>query len=183
MLTIQWLKIAGVKTIVGIDIQSEKLKQALDLGVTDTIDPSVQDLEEEISRITNGLGVDIAMECAGTKITEEQCLLVTKKGGKIGFQGITYSDVLIKQRAFEKIFRSELTIKGFWNSYSTKGFWNSYSTPFPGKEWFDSITFLESGRLSASHMISHRFPLEYLQRAFDLAVNRSESFNKIMIML
>lgn len=174
MLTIQWLKIAGVKTIIGIDIQSEKLGQALDLGVNDTIDPSVQDLEEEISRITNGLGVDIAMECAGTKITEEQCLLVTKKGGKIGFQGITYSDVLIKQRAFEKIFRSELTIKGFWNSYST---------PFPDKEWFDSITFLESGRLSASHMISHRFPLEYLQRAFDLAVNRSESLNKIMIML
>ncbi|HJE17994.1 MAG TPA: zinc-binding dehydrogenase [Enterococcus casseliflavus] len=174
MLTIQWLKIAGVKTIIGIDIQSEKLKQALDLGVTDTIDSSVQDLEKEISRITDGLGVDIAMECAGTKITEEQCLLVTKKDGKIGFQGITYSDVLIKQRAFEKIFRSELTIKGFWNSYSA---------PFPGKEWFDSITFLESGRLSASHMISHRFPLEYLQRAFDLAVNRSESFNKIMIML
>jgi len=41
-----WLKIAGVKTIIGIDIQSEKLKQALDLGVTDTIDPSVQDLEK-----------------------------------------------------------------------------------------------------------------------------------------
>lgn len=104
MLTIQWLKIAGVKTIIGIDIQSEKLKQALDLGVTDTIDPSVQDLEKEISRITDGLGVDIAMECAGTKTTEEQCLLVTKKDGKIGFQGITYSDVLIKQRAFEKSF-------------------------------------------------------------------------------
>lgn len=93
-----------MKTIIGIDIQSEKLKQALDLGVTDTIDPSVQDLEKEISRITDGLGVDIAMECAGTKITEEQCLLVTKKDGKIGFQGITYSDVLIKQRAFEKSF-------------------------------------------------------------------------------
>ncbi|MDB1689558.1 zinc-binding dehydrogenase [Enterococcus casseliflavus] len=46
MLTIQWLKIAGVKTIIGIDIQSEKLKQALDLGVTDTIDPSIQDLEK-----------------------------------------------------------------------------------------------------------------------------------------
>ena len=46
LLTIQWLKIAGVKTIIGIDIQSEKLKQALDLGVTDTIDPSVQDLEK-----------------------------------------------------------------------------------------------------------------------------------------
>lgn len=174
LLTIQWLEIAGVKTIIGIDIQSEKLEQAIDLGVTDTINPSLQDLETEISRITDGLGVDIAMECAGTKITEEQCLLVTKKGGKIGFQGIAYSDVLIRQRAFEKIFRSELTIKGFWNSYSA---------PFPGKEWFDSITFLESGRLSVSHMISHRFPLEDLQRAFDLAVNRSESFNKIMIML
>ena len=46
LLTIQWLKIAGVKTIIGIDIQSEKLKQALDLGVADTIDPSVQDLEK-----------------------------------------------------------------------------------------------------------------------------------------
>ncbi|MCZ6925835.1 MAG: hypothetical protein O7D30_11515 [Rickettsia endosymbiont of Ixodes persulcatus] len=32
------------------------------------------------------LGVDISIECAGSVITQEQCLLVTKKGGLIGYQ-------------------------------------------------------------------------------------------------
>ena len=52
-----------------------------------------EDLESLIFEITKGLGVDIALECAGSKVTEEQCLLVVRKGGKIGYQGIAYSDV------------------------------------------------------------------------------------------
>jgi L-iditol 2-dehydrogenase len=118
------------------------------------------------------MGVDIAIECAGSKITEEQCLLITKKGGKIGYQGIAYSDVLLHQRAFENIFRREYTIQGFWNSYSA---------PFPGKEWLHSATFIEQGKIQLKDLISHRFELEDIQKAFDLTVNREESYNKVMI--
>jgi L-iditol 2-dehydrogenase len=172
ILTVQWLRLTGVKKIIGIDIDPNKLAEAKKYGVTDTINSLEEPLEKRIVELTNEMGVDIAIECAGSKITEEQCLLITKKGGKIGYQGIAYSDVLLHQRAFENIFRREYTIQGFWNSYSA---------PFPGKEWLHSATFIEQGKIQLKDLISHRFELEDIQKAFDLTVNREESYNKVMI--
>lgn len=172
ILSAQWLWLAGAKKIIGIDLDQNKLEAAKKYGVTDTINVMREPLEERIRELTDGLGVDIALECAGSVITEEQCLMVTKKGGKIGYQGIAYSDVILRQTAFENIFRRE---------YSIKGFWNSYSAPFPGKEWLHTIDFLEQKRIEVKSLISHRFSLDQLQEAFDLTVQRKESYSKVMI--
>ncbi|HEL1639964.1 galactitol-1-phosphate 5-dehydrogenase [Streptococcus suis] len=173
ILSVQWLRLAGVKKIIGIDIDPIKLEESKKYGVTDTINPLEESLEDRIADLTKGLGVDISLECAGSKITEEQCLLITRKGGKIGYQGIAYTDVLLHQRAFENIFRREYTVKGFWNSYSA---------PFPGKEWTHSVEFIEAGKINLKDMISHRFPLEDIQKAFNITVHREESYNKVMIL-
>ena len=172
ILTAQWLRLTGVKKIIGIDIDSNKISEAKKYGVTDTINSLEESLEKRIFELTDNLGVDIAIECAGSKITEEQCLLITKKGGKIGYQGIAYSDVLLRQRAFENIFRREYTINGFWNSYSA---------PFPGKEWIHSAKFIEQGKINLRDLISHRYHLGEIQKAFNLTVNREDSYNKVMI--
>ena len=71
-----------------------------------------------------------------------------------------------------KIFRREYTINGFWNSYSA---------PFPGKEWIHSAKFIEQGKIKLKELISHRYELAEIQKAFDLTVNREESYNKVMI--
>ncbi|MCQ7020462.1 hypothetical protein M9Y09_18190, partial [Clostridioides difficile] len=55
---------------------------------------------------------------SSSKITQEQCLLITKKKSKRGFLGIAYSDITLLEEAFENIFRKELELKGFWTSYS-----------------------------------------------------------------
>lgn len=172
LLAIQWLKIAGVKEIIAIDISDEKLTEAVKYGCGRTINPLKDDLEEKIYEYTNGLGVDIALECAGSKITQEQCLLITRKKGKVGYLGIAYADVTLREKAFESIFRKELTLKGFWNSYSA---------PFPGEEWKTSIDFINNGRIQLKELISHRFQLEDTQKAFNLMINREEAYNKVMI--
>ena len=81
--------------------------------------------------------------------------------------------MMMRQKAFENIFRRE---------YSIKGFWNSYSAPFPGKEWQHTIDFLQQGRIEVTSLISHYFSLDQLQEAFDLTVQRKESYNKVMIL-
>lgn len=172
-LTAQLLRLTGVKKIIGIDIDPKKLIESKKYGVTDTINSLEEPLEQRIFELTEKLGVDIAIECAGSKITEEQCLLITKKGGTIGYQGIAYSDVLLHQRAFENIFRREYTIKGFWNSYSA---------PFPGKEWSYSIELIKEGKVDLKSLISHRYNLEDIQKAFNLTVNREEFYHKVMIL-
>ncbi|TWI59312.1 galactitol-1-phosphate 5-dehydrogenase [Halalkalibacter nanhaiisediminis] len=172
MLAIQWLKIAGVKEIIAIDISDEKLAEAKAMGCERTINPLQDNLIEKVHEYTNGLGVDVALECAGSKITQEQCLLITRKKGEIGYLGIAYSNVVLSEQAFENIFRKELTLKGFWNCYSA---------PFPGEEWTKSIDFILKGRIKLKELISHRFPLEETQKAFDLMINRKETYGKVMI--
>lgn len=172
LLVVQALQLAGVKDVIAVDISPKKLEEAKAYGVRYTINSLEEDLEEKIKEYTNGLGADIALECAGSKITQEQCLRVVRKHGKIGYLGIAYSDVLLPEKSFENIFRRELTLKGFWNSYSA---------PFPGKEWTDGMEFVKQKKIRLKPMVSHRFPLEKTKEAFDMILSRKEDFNKVMI--
>lgn len=173
LMVIQCLKESGIKNIIAVDIVDEKLEVARQLGCTQTINSLNEDLKEKVLEYTGGNGADIALECAGSKITQEQCLLVTRKQGKVGYLGIAYSDVTLREEAFENIFRRELTLKGFWNAYSA---------PFPGKEWTDSISLVNSGDIILKPLISHRYPLDQVKEAFDMILNRKENYTKVMIL-
>ncbi|WP_159721403.1 galactitol-1-phosphate 5-dehydrogenase [Enterococcus sp. CSURQ0835] len=172
ILVLQWLQLAGVKKIIGIDIDPAKLAVAKKFGVTETINPQSEPLEQRVLALTDQLGADLVLECAGSPLTEEEALLVLRKGGKLGYLGIAYADILLHQQAFENIFRREYTIQGFWNSYSA---------PFPGNEWRNAIAFIEQGKIKLKPLISHRFGLDQIQQAFDLTVNKTESYNKVML--
>lgn len=173
ILVIECLKLAGVKDIIAIDIKPEKLQEAADFGCQYTINGAKEDVFTRIMEITDGVGVDIAMECAGSAITQEQCLLVTKKKGKIGFLGIAYRDLLLHEQAIENIFRREMTLKGFWNSYSA---------PFPGEAWQKGLEFVKQGRIKLKPLISHRYPVEKTKEAFDMVLQGEENYNKVMIL-
>jgi L-iditol 2-dehydrogenase len=171
-LTIQWLKVSGVERIIAVDISDKKISEAMSLGADIGINALKENPVEKIMELTNGFGVDICIECAGSKITQEQCLLVTKKKGKIGYQGIGHAGIELSEAAFEGIFRRELTIQGFWNSYSA---------PFPGQEWFKSIEYVKQKKIKLKQLISHRFSLEDTAKAFEMIGERKEEYNKIMI--
>lgn len=171
-LVIQWLKIGGIYDIIAVDISDDKLNMAKLLGAKICINAKEKDPIEEILRYTNKKGSDITFECAGSPVTQEQSLLATRKKGKVGYLGIAYSDILLSEKAFEGIFRKELTLKGFWNSYSA---------PFPGQEWFKSIQFLENNLINLKPLISHRFELSKIREAFEMASLKKEEYNKIMI--
>ena len=172
-LVIQGLKIAGAGTIIAVDISDNKLRESKELGADIIINAKDINPVEKIKELTGGKGVDIALECAGSKITQEQCLLITKKKSKIGFLGIAYSDITLSEEAFENIFRKELELKGFWNSYSA---------PFPGQEWTKGINLVNEGKIKLKEMVSHKFSLEDTYKAFEMIRDRKEEFNKILIL-
>lgn len=168
----QALKVAGVGKVIAIDISENKLKEAESLGADVLINAKEVNVIDKVMELTDGKGVDISLECAGSKITQEQCLLITKKKGKIGYLGIAYSDIHLSEEAFENIFRKELELKGFWNSYSA---------PFPGQEWTKSIQLVNEGKIKLKDMVSHRFGLQDAYKAFEMIRDRKEEFNKILI--
>lgn len=70
--------------------------------------------------------------------------------------------------------RKELRILGTWSS----------SFGVAGKnDWADAVCLLEDGRLSLDDLITHRMGLESLMVGIILMRNRTEIFNKIMVVL
>lgn len=174
MLTMQAAKAAGARKLIVVDIDDEKLEKALSLGATFVINSMKENLEHRVAELTDGLGVDIALECAGSPITQEQALILTRKSGKVGYTGIAYKDVVIREEAFESIFRKELTLKGFWNSYSA---------PFPGREWKNAIDLLVSNQIEVDSFISHIYGVDEVNKAFEMILNKKEVYNKVLIEL
>lgn len=172
MLTMQAVKACGAGNVIVVDIDNNKLETALSLGADNVINSLEVDLKNKVYEITDGLGADITLECAGSTITQEQALLITKKGGKVGYTGIAYKDVTLREEAFESIFRKELTLKGFWNSYSAV---------FPGKEWENALELISNGKVIVDKFISHRFSVEEVAEAFEMILNKKEIYNKVLI--
>lgn len=172
MLTMQVVKNVGANNVIVVDIDNAKLEKARELGATHTINSLEQDLKKEVYNITDNVGADITLECAGSTITQEQALLITRKGGKVGYTGIAYKDVTLKEEAFESIFRKELTLKGFWNSYSA---------PFPGREWTNARDLIAKDLVKVESFISHRYGIEDVAKAFEMILSRKEVCNKVLI--
>lgn len=81
-------KIAGCKSIIGVDILRERLKIASSFGATHTIDAGACDPAVEIQAITRG-GADFALESAGSPTVAAQAVSAIHRRGQCGIMGAT----------------------------------------------------------------------------------------------
>ena len=174
LLAIQWAKICGAQVVYAIDIENEKLNLAKQVGADILINPKDGNTHEQIMTYTNGNGVDLAVEAAGSPITSSQVFALAKKRGEVVFMGIPYADVQIERFYFEKIVRQELTVYGSWNAVSS---------PFPGREFHTTIHCMDVGKLQVKPLISHRVPLKMGPEMFERIIDNKEIFTKVMFEL
>ena len=69
------------KTIIGVDISDHKLQQARKIGATHTIHAYEQDVQKEILAMTDGQGVDFAIEAVGCRESMETAFTVVRPNG------------------------------------------------------------------------------------------------------
>ncbi|MGA8943447.1 MAG: galactitol-1-phosphate 5-dehydrogenase [Thermoactinomyces sp.] len=171
LLAVQWAKIFGASKVYAIDIDEAKLKLAKELGADVLINSLEESPHKQLMDYTNGKGVDLAVESAGSPVTSKQVFALPKKGGEVVFLGIPYADIHIERFYFEKIVRNELKVYGSWNAVSA---------PFPGKEWTSSLHYMGTGQINVKPMISHRLELDQGPAIFRQIVNKEIDFIKVL---
>lgn len=171
LLAVQWARIFGAEKVYAIDIDDAKLEVAKELGADVLINSMEKPPHEQITEHTNGKGVELAVESAGSPITSAQILALPKKGGEVVFMGIPYADITIERFYFERIVRNELRVLGSWNAISS---------PFPGKEWTSSVHYMSTGQINVKPMISHRLKLEEGPETFDNLINGKGDYVKVL---
>jgi S-(hydroxymethyl)glutathione dehydrogenase/alcohol dehydrogenase len=73
--------IAGARLIIAVDVVASKLVTARELGAHHTIDASREDPVAVIQSLTEGKGVDVAVEAAGKRQTMEMAFEIVRTGG------------------------------------------------------------------------------------------------------
>jgi len=148
---LQFAKLSGAQPLIAVDVDDDKLALARQVGADTCINPAKEDAVAAVRAATGGRGVAVSLECAGSAPGRDLSILVAAKQGTVMLYGTAYGDVTFAGKAFARMVREELQVVGSWNSYSL---------PFPGKEWFDILELLRTGRLLVEPLITHRATLE-----------------------
>jgi L-iditol 2-dehydrogenase len=162
--TVQACKQLGAAKVILVGTRESRLEAGRGLGADHVINVRQSDPVETIMELTEGAGVDLAIECSGAADTPQQCAQVTKRGGKILFVAFYSQPVTLDLSA---VVRSDITM------YTTRG--------EGGNNVKRAVSLAAQGRLRGAEMVSHRFPLEDIAEAFQVMRERIGDPLKIVL--
>lgn len=160
-------KLKGATKIIVVDSVPKRLEVAKQLGADFTIDYSKTDPLEEIMKLTNGRGADVAVEALGTQQTFENCLRAIKPGGTLSSLGVYSGKLTLPIDAFAAGLGDHKIV----------------TTLCPGgKERMQRlISVIQSNRVNLKPLVTHRFKLDQIEEAYDLFANQRDGVLKVAI--
>lgn len=158
------LKAEGVSKVYVVDIMQKRLDKALELGATGVINSMDKNVQDEISRLTEGKDVDLVIETAGMEITTRQAIHIAKKGStivlvgysKTGEMTLPLSLALDKELTFKTVFR--------------------YRHIYPM-----AIEAVASGKVNLKGIVSNVFSFDDIQNAMDKSVSDKANIVKSVV--
>ncbi len=160
-------KLSGATTIIGVDTVPERLAMAKRMGADLVIDFREQNPVDAIMDLTDGRGVDVAIEALGTQATFEAALRVLRPGGTLSSLGVYSTDLHIPLGAFAAGLGDHKVI----------------TTLCPGgKERMRRLmNVVASGRVDLRELVTHRFKLDDIEAAYDLFSHQRDGVLKVAI--
>jgi L-iditol 2-dehydrogenase len=150
---------AGRVIVVG---RGSRLRKAADLGF-ETVDSAAGDPVTAVRGMTDGLGVDVVLECAGVPETVQWALDMLRRGGRCAAVGIP---TLGAEIAMQRLVLDELELVG---SRASAG------------EMRRVMPHVAQGRMRVSQMMTHRFPLAEYEQAMATFNDHSSGAIKIIV--
>ena len=105
---VQALKVHGARRIIAVDLNKDRLEMARRLGAI-TISPKEANIVEEVRRITDGKGVEVAVDAVGVGTTRNQCVQSVTPGGRVIFEGLHDAESMLPVNT---MIRNEVTCIG-----------------------------------------------------------------------
>jgi len=150
--------------IIVIDQDDNRLAVAKTFGATHTINSASENAIEKVMAITNGKGVDTAIEAVGIPPTFELCEEIIAAGGHIANIGVHGKSVSLH---LEKLWDRNISI--------TTRLVDTISTPMLFKT-------VQSKKIQPKKLITHRFKLDQMIKAYDTFEHASrEKALKVLI--
>jgi len=160
-------KLMGATRIIAVDRVPARLEVARAMGADEVVDFSKVDPVDEILRLTDGRGVDVAIEALGRQETFEAALRVLRPGGTLSSLGVYSSDLRIPLDAFSAGLGDNAIVTSLCPG---------------GKERMRRIMdVVASGRVDARALVTHRFKLDDIEKAYELFSHQRDGVLKVAV--
>ncbi len=136
--------------VIAIDLADARLEKALEFGADIVINNGREDAAEVIRELTDGLGVDVAVEAVGVSETFELCTAIVRPGGRVANVGVHGHSATLH---LETLWIRDITI--------TTGLVDTITTP-------QLMRLIAERRLDPSPFATHRFALSQTEDAYDV---------------
>jgi alcohol dehydrogenase len=159
-------KLSGASLIIGVDRIPARLEVARAMGADVVLNPAEQDVVAEVKRLTGG-GADVAIEALGQQSTFESALRCVRPGGTVSSLGVYSGHLQVPLDAYAAGLGDHTIV----------------STLCPGgKERMRRLmSVIASGRFSARSLVTHSFPLDQIEEAYELFSHQRDGVLKVAI--
>lgn len=162
-------KLRGAGLIIGVEAVPRRQELARTYGADEIVDFSKEDVVQRILDLTEGQGVDTAIEALGADVTFQNAIKVTKAGGtisNIGYHG--HGDFVHIPRREWGVGMAEKTI-------------TTSLCPGGRLRMERLLRVLEMKRLDPTLMTTHTFSFSEMERAFEVADKKLDGVLKTLI--
>ncbi len=147
----------GAAKIICIDLDANRIEQSKKFGATDGVDSADPEWKKKVMALTDGWGVDVAVEAVGIPRTFEMATEIVRPGGHVANVGVHGKP-------------AQLRLQDLWilNITITTGLVNTNSTAM-------LLKLVAEGKLNVDKFVTHHFKLHDMIAAYDTFSRASET--------
>ena len=149
-------RLYGPSKVIAIDLDHSRLARAADFGASDTVDSGAPDWKEQVLALTDGLGVDVAIEAVGVPETFTMATVIVRPGGNVANIGVHGKSV--------DLALNELWIK---NIDISMGLVNTNTLGM-------LLKLVAEHKLPAEKFVTHEFSFDQMVEAYDVFGHAAE---------
>jgi S-(hydroxymethyl)mycothiol dehydrogenase len=147
-------RLAGAKTIIGVDIDDRKLEWAREFGATHVINSRSADAVEGIRELTGGFGADVVIEAIGRPETYQQAFHARDLAGVVVLVGVPTPEMQL-ELPLQSVFGRGGALKSSW-----------YGDCLPSRDFPMLVDLHLDGRLPLEKFVSETIGLGDVEAAF-----------------
>lgn len=147
----------GPSKVIAIDLDANRIEQAKTFGATHGVNSGSPTWKEEVMALTDGLGVDVAIEAVGIPRTWDMVMEIVRAGGHVANVGVHGAPV---QFELDKKWIENLTI--------TTGLVNTDTLEM-------LLKLLAEDKIDPIKFVSHRFTLDQMMEAYEVFANAAQT--------
>jgi alcohol dehydrogenase len=139
----------GAARVIALDLDGARLEKARGFGATDMVNSADPEWVDKVLDMTDGFGVDVAIEAVGLPVTFDACTKIVRPGGSIANIGVHGASV---ELALQDLWIMDLSI--------TTGLVSTSTTPM-------LLKLVAQHKLAAENFATHRFSFDQVLEAYD----------------